>query len=472
MRMKLLPPFFFLMICSNVFANLKQAEILYNQSSKKNIIKIVNELLEDKMALSATPFIKQYLSETEHRDDSEFDSVLDRLITEVGIRQFEVFPEKILEKSKASAVKYILAKKYFRLGKYETSLSVLKSNKDNSRFLRPFELLLEGSIYAVTKKEDAAIRVFKECVDVSDEHIKKENILERKTQLLFNRDYCQVGISRAQFGVGKFEEAYSTYLDLQKSSHIWPEILFEEAWNSFYLKDYNRTLGKLVTYKAPIMTYIFNPEIEVLKALTYMELCLWGDATKIVEGFYLRYEKDYEGFKKFLLQQGSELKNYSILVKEFNDGKIKNGDVLQNLLGSIARDPAYRELYRTYNSAQNEFDKIKAMSNGSFRNILNENLKESLSLQRNLIGSYIRAQLTIGSAQIQRAFEDMSYIKLEMISKKKDALYNDFSDAPIGKRGDIAHLKRNDKQYFWNFNGEFWADELGDYVFSLKSECR
>ena len=26
--------------------------------------------------------------------------------------------------------------------------------------------------------------------------------------------------------------------------------------------------------------------------------------------------------------------------------------------------------------------------------------------------------------------------------------------------------------YLWTFNGEFWADELGDYVFSLKSECK
>ena len=32
-------------------------------------------------------------------------------------------------------------------------------------------------------------------------------------------------------------------------------------------------------------------------------------------------------------------------------------------------------------------------------------------------------------------------------------------------------VERNEKQYFWDFNGEFWADELGDYVFALKSEC-
>jgi hypothetical protein len=72
-----------------------------------------------------------------------------------------------------------------------------------------------------------------------------------------------------------------------------------------------------------------------------------------------------------------------------------------------------------------------------------------------------------------RSFEDMSYIKLEILSRRKSELYDDISaDGLNRKRGDIVNLKRTDKQYFWNFNGEFWADELGDYVFSLKSECR
>ena len=63
----------------------------------------------------------------------------------------------------------------------------------------------------------------------------------------------------------------------------------------------------------------------------------------------------------------------------------------------------------------------------------------------------------------------MSYLKLEILSRRKDRLYSGVQD--FGKRGDIAYLQRSQKQYFWNFNGEFWADELGDYVFALKSEC-
>ena len=64
----------------------------------------------------------------------------------------------------------------------------------------------------------------------------------------------------------------------------------------------------------------------------------------------------------------------------------------------------------------------------------------------------------------------MSYIKLEMLSQKKRRLYEQ-ADNGKRQRGDIQYLPRNEKQYFWDFNGEFWADELGDYVFALRSEC-
>ena len=92
-------------------------------------------------------------------------------------------------------------------------------------------------------------------------------------------------------------------------------------------------------------------------------------------------------------------------------------------------------------------------------------------LQRDLIGAYVKSQMDIYSQQINQAFIDMSYIKLEVLERKKTSLYDPGYNMNRG-RGSIANLKRTDKQYFWTFNGEFWADELGDYVFSLKSECQ
>jgi hypothetical protein len=468
--MKILLPILML-LSFKVSASFNGAARIYNSGDKAKYPQLVSELMDEGMYFSAAPFLKEYISSSARINDAEVDRILDKLITEVGVKQFEVFPNSILEKSNATTIRYILARKAFRAAKYNDVLKYFQKNIEDWHPIKPYALLLEGSTYAVTKKEDQAVKTFKECVDVANDHINKEKNKDRVRQLKITRDYCVVGISRSQFAVTKFDDAYSSYLDLQKSSYIWPEILFEEAWNSFYLKDYNRTLGKLVTYKAPVLNYIFNPEIDVLTALTYMELCLWSDTNKVVEDFYTKYEKDYDSYKKFVNGLGKDYKQYYLLVKDKADGKLKGGEILNRALMSIGRDPAYIELFNSFNDGKEEIEKMKNISNPNLKAILNENLKESMTLQRNLIGSYVRGQMQLYGAQMLKAFEDMSYIKLEVLSKRKNELYSDVVPGER-KRGDVAQLKRTDKQYFWTFNGEFWADELGDYVFSLKSECR
>lgn len=464
-----------LVIGMDAQASISGARKYYQSGDRSRYAQVAAELVQDRMYFSAVPFIKEYLSSTGKVNDSAVDKVLDDVITQVGVKQFEVLPANILEKSNAPTVRYILAKKAFRQKKYDQALKYLNRKIEDWHPVKPFALLLEGSTYAVSKQEDKAAGVFRECVEVADAQIKKQENKDRIRQLQITRDYCVVGIPRVQFATAKFDQANSSYLDLPKSSYIWPEILFEEAWNSFYLKDYNRTLGKLVTYKAPVFDYTFNPEIEVLKALSYMELCLWDDSKKVVEQFYADYEKDNVGYKKFIDSLGKDYRQYYLLVKDRAEGKYRENKILSTALASIGRDPAYLELYASFNNGREEIERLKSLPNDALKTALNENLRESLSLQRNLIGSYIRGQLQLYAAQVVRSFEDMSYISLEVLSKRKTELYDDVSlrDPGAGRaRGNVAHLRRTDKQYFWTFNGEFWADELGDYVFSLKSECK
>ena len=465
-----------LSIGMNAHASFQAATRIFENGDINSYPQLVSELIEEKMFFSSIPFLKEYLTTTSKVNDAAVDKIVDQLINEVGVKQFEVLPLSILEKSSAPTIRYILARKAFRKGKYDQALKFLDKNIEDSNPVKPFALLLEGSIYAVSKREDKAIAAFKECVSISETQINKAKYhnKDRLRQLKISRDYCVVGIPRALFSMRKYDASNLSYIDLEKSSYIWPEILFEEAWNSFYLKDYNRTLGKLVTYKAPVFNYIFNPEIEVLKALSFMELCLWQDSKNAVEAFYSKYEKDNESYRKYIETTGKDYKQYYSLVKEHSEGKIRNNVILNKALTSIARDPAYLELYNSFNDGREEIERMKLVGNEKLRSVLNDNLRESLSMQRNLIGSYVRGQLQLFAAQIIKAFEDMSYIKLEILSKRKTELYENISTNSDGvrARGNIAHIKRTDKQYFWTFNGEFWADELGDYVFSLKSECK
>jgi hypothetical protein len=62
-------------------------------------------------------------------------------------------------------------------------------------------------------------------------------------------------------------------------------------------------------------------------------------------------------------------------------------------------------------------------------------------------------------------------IQLETLSKKKDLIYTGQTLISDRSRGDYENVKRSRFEYFWKFEGAFWADELGDYSLGLKSNC-
>jgi hypothetical protein len=415
--------------------------------------------------------MKEFLLSSRRIYGQEINNLLETIIAEVGTRQFEVLDRRILEKSDAPSIRYILAKKLFRQKKYESALNLLKTNISMVNAISPFALMLKGSIQSILKRPSDAITSFKICVDYADYWIGEFDRDWRKRQLAITRDYCKINISRTEFSSERYEEAKSNYLDIPKDSFVWPEILFEEAWNSWHLKNYNRTLGKLVTYKAPIFSYIFNPEIDYLNSLTYVYLCLYEDAQKVVDNFFNTYGEDVKVIDKFLADHGKNHKFYYVVSKDRQTGKVGRNPLLNDLMNAIIRDPAYAELYQTFLKGNKELKKIKSLPNSFFKNTMGKNLFSALTLQRDLIGAYVRQNLNQYAYQINKTFEQMTYVKLEILRRKKTELMTTQVDVKRD-RGSVKYLKRTSKQYFWNFNGEFWADELGDYVFALKSECK
>ncbi len=468
--------FVFLLILNFAIANVMAASFrpISKLSSGRirvnDYISISSSLVDQGLYYTAVPFVKEYLLQAKIINNRRVDKVIDQIVGHVGVKQFELLPIEILSKSSAPTLQFILGKKLFRKGKYKRSQKILESIGANDHAIKPFVLLLLGSIKSLNKEFNSSVSIFKKCVELSNRWIDKTQNKNKKRQLEITRDSCIVGIPRSQFANKKFADATLSYLDLPKSSHIWPEILFEEAWNSFYQRNYNRTLGKLVTYKAPVFNYYFNPEIDILRALTYLELCLWGDTKKTVDDFYKKYQRDSVVLARLLNKRGTDYKYFYLLGKKRRGQKVNGGKLLNNLLKSVIKDPTFINLYNQFLEGKSEVNTLKTIQNKRVRILLAKNLKESLLMQRDLVGAYVRKRLRVYNNQLYRSLEGMSYIKLEVLSRKKSELYH-LTDMNRS-RGDIAYLERNDKQYFWSFNGEFWADELGDYVFSLTSECR
>lgn len=452
-------------------ASYESAEKLYGRGTinLSGYRKTLIELIKDGYYFSVIPWMKDYIVKTDKKTDSELDEALDSMLYHTGVKTFESLPEAALKKAKSGNIKYILAKKLFKKGKASEALAELTSIP-GGHSAYPFVAHLKGVIYSSLNNLKEAESQFRDCVRTSDSAISKTSSTLQKNQLLTNKDYCLSGVARVQFASGHHEAANLTYLDISKDSFIWPEILFEEAWASYYQKNYNRTLGKLITYKAPVFDFIFNPEVDVLKALTYLKMCLYDDAKKTVDEFYQSHLNESREFRKFIRSRGRNYKYYYELMADFEKQKLSPLSIVDNALRSIRKDAVYKEMKGALVSAIAEYNKIRKTSKSNMNSNLIKNIKVVTDEYRTTLGAYIRAAMVTKYAELYSAFQGMSYIKLEVLAQRKEKLYQ--TDVIENKkRGDVKYIDRNDKQYFWTFNGEFWADELGDYVLALRSEC-
>lgn len=463
--------FLLLLMTSSVWASYEAAERNYGQGtiSLAGYRRTLIDLINGGYYFSTVPWMKDYIVRNERPLDSEMEKALDTMLYHTGVKPFEALPEKVLERSRTGNIRYILAKKLLKRKKYREALEEINGvSSDHPAY--PFSTHLKATILSHLKSYDQAETVFRDCIRVSEKKMDKTDSIVQKNQLETNRDYCVSGIGRVQFAQDNFKKAELTYLDIEKDSFVWPEILFEEAWTSYYLKNYNRTLGKLVSYKAPVFDFIFNPEIEVLRALTYLKMCLYEDARKTADDFYSELLKPSRDLRKFLLSRGKDYRYFYNLMADFEGKKSAPLPVINNILRSVGKDPAYLEMKSALTSAISEYNQLRKRSGSSMNANLIRNVKTLADEYRTSLGAYVRSGLVSKYAELYSAFQGMSYINLEVLAQKKERLYQ--TDLVEGKkRGDVKYIERNDKQYFWTFNGEFWADELGDYVFALRSEC-
>lgn len=456
---------------SLAWASYEEADATYGQGSislsgyRRTIIQLVN----GGHYFSTVPWMKDYIVKIDKPLDKDMEQALDIMLYHTGVKPFESLPENVLSNARSGNIRYILAKRLFKKGNYQAALDELDSiNGDHPAY--PFVAHLKATLYSHLARYKDAETQFLDCIRTSESRMSKVTSSTLKQQLETNRDYCKAGISRVLFSNGEYKKAEISFLDIPKESFVWPEILFEEAWASYYTKNYNRTLGKLVTYRAPIFDFVFKPEVEILRALTFMKMCLYDDAKKTADDFYEKHLNSSRDLRSFLLSRGKDYKYFYTLIADHEQNRSAPLPIVDSILKSVRKDGAYKEMRSSLYEALAEYNALRKKRSTSMNQNLIKNVKTLIEEYKTTLGAYTRAAMVSKYAELYSAFEGMSYIKLEVLAQRKQKLYE--SDVVPGKkRGDVNYIERNDKQYFWNFNGEFWADELGDYVFALRSEC-
>ncbi len=344
--------------------------------------------------------------------------------------------------------------------------------------LWPFALQLRGSAHAILGKDALALADFRACQARAGREAKTEARFREYDDL---KNRCLAGEARTLYQMDRFDDADRTYDRIPKASFVWPDILFEQAWNSFGRQEYNRTLGKLVSYKSPALKFVFNSEVDVLRAQTFLSLCLYDDANQVINEYNAQYSHVGEVVKEFVENQSADLGAFFELGKKALGESLYSSNETHQMINGFVRSPYFQGLVKAEKDVRSErqaVEQFSAMLKGvsftsgkGFAGFLNQVLDWRGESLRVLGGGFVKNGMIETHAALISNFEKMAFIKLEMLKHAKERLMNKRPSALERARGNERPSRKN-YQYYWSFNGEFWNDELGDYVFGLESECR
>jgi hypothetical protein len=379
---------------------------------------------------------------------------------------------------------YMMAKQALVQGQDQKAIELINQMNTSSWFY-PYALQLRGTALAIRDRNDEAMMDFKQCEDESDRITsvgdavisdEQKAVLTQEAEDLKAR--CIAGQARVHYQANQFSDAELKYDRIPKKSLVWPDVLFEQAWNAFAKQEYNRALGKLVTYKSPALDFVFNSEVDVLKAQTYLMLCIYNDASLLVDQFNARYTPLAQLSKQTVEQHAGQTEYFwgqGVRVSKNSTHQVSDFD---RMVGRFVRLPYFKGLIANEAWLDQERETIKKWSvavGDSYQVGLPAFLEQVLAWRKKSIhdqgGNFVQNSLIDYHTSLVSDFEKMSFIKLEMLTQAKEKLiYKNRTDSQSRERGNVEPIRRHD-QYYWSFNGEFWSDELGDYVFGLESEC-
>lgn len=352
----------------------------------------------------------------------------------------------------------------------EAEAFLLTVPEDSSYFARARYLLgiveiqkgqQAGSLEAMEQAAEVALAYFNQVLGLSGSHY---------VDLRDLRDLARLGLARTYYGLGDYEQAVKYYEEIPRFSRYWDQALFENGWARFMNDDWGGALGTLQALHAPQFAGAFSPESWTLKATIYYTACLYDEAKEALAA----YEKNYSQYARLMqpiVVADREASYYYRLIS--NDAeREKLPRAVYNYLAANRRVLGFN---RYISLLDRELEGISSMA--SFRGTpLREELLQVVRQQRNLLenvaGSFIKNRLANAMDMVQHFDAQAEIIRFETTKAETERLERGFDfEAHLSRqKHHRPRIPAEDWEY-WNFQGEYWIDEIGYYQFTLKSGC-
>ncbi len=367
-------------------------------------------------------------------------------------------------------INYLIGRISHRRGKLEEAKQFLEAVPDTSQFYAKAQYLMGITLAdprfpasdekARAKNAQTAISIF-------------ENVLKTRTRQLDFADTTHLtflALGRVNYNVGQYQRSTEWYEKVPRFSKYWDQSLFENGFARFQNDDLGGALGSLQGLYAPQFAGAFQPESWILTSTTYYFSCLYDESKSSLAEYERIYLPMAEKLRPLVEGENRDVVAYFKLVNVTESAQVpkavlnwvRTNERMRGLLGMLAQ-------IETERARIQEAQDWKA---GSLSNDLITSLDQNKGVLEQTTGTIARARLTEAYKTIKGFGDQVEIIRFEIAKAEKEFAETGLDGRAMLEKQTLYRPKMPAENWnYWDFEGEFWRDEIGYYQYTLKRGC-
>jgi tetratricopeptide (TPR) repeat protein len=258
------------------------------------------------------------------------------------------------------------------------------------------------------------------------------------------RNDARKTLARLYYEIGRFEDADFLYRQIDMNIMEQAGNLMERAWVHYRMGNPERAMGLLYSFEAPSFRDSFTPEFYILKSFIYKDVCHYGKAMSVLTRFNDRYG---DAISKVYDRKDAR-ENEALLLVILNKPRVKR---IWDFLSLLEAEQLAAEETRD--------ESLSAHLAGLYRLKRDEYERR---LRRSVETVY--EDMADELLQFEEEAHLMEYeIGLDMYQRVSEYHYAEGGQSREAPSEGVA---------VYEFQGEFWNDELDNYTVSLPDKCQ
>jgi tetratricopeptide (TPR) repeat protein len=296
------------------------------------------------------------------------------------------------------------------------------------------------------------------------------------------RELAVLTLARLYYEQGQFLEALAYYRTLAQGSFYFYDSLNEQGWAFFMAGFPNRSLGATYAASSPFFAHRFNPEAQFMMATVQYWMCNFEVAKEGIQRFIKHSIKEGDKLRNIVSRYGTSsssetLLRYAQLFENSSRGASHaNLELGQKTMENLKSNSLLNDLFKSEDVLIQKRLKLQDKE----RHPLGKEriLSAFIAIEKQIkhqLGIHTQKELVSMNSEFEKWLAQARFLYLEILTAKKDSI--------LGKERSVkgAEFVGEEKEFVetvgkevkkWNQDkNEYWFDELGSYVFQVKTAC-